>query len=47
MCFKKIILCTGNVPATIGNLTNLKKLRLHDNKLSGAFDGPDIHERHL
>ena len=40
MCFKIFILCTGNVPATIGNLTNLKELWLQGNKLSGALVGP-------
>ena len=42
MCFiiAPNILCTGNVPATIGNLTNLKELWLSLNKLSGAFVGP-------
>ena len=34
--FKIFILCTGNVPATIGNLTNLTKLFLNNNNLSGA-----------
>ena len=36
MCFKIFILCTGNVPATIGNLTNLTILFLHNNKLNGT-----------
>ena len=37
MCFIIFILCTGNVPATIGNLTNLTMLFLLDNNLSGAL----------
>ena len=37
LCFKIFILCTGNVPATIGNLTNLTELYLYSNNLSGAL----------
>ena len=36
MYFKIFILCTGNVPATIGNLTNLTMLSLSYNELEGA-----------
>ena len=35
----------GTIPASIGNLTNLQKLNLRDNQLSGACVEPDIPSR--
>ena len=35
----------GAIPASIGNLTNLKELYLYQNQLSGACVEPDIHKK--
>ena len=37
----------GAIPASIGNLTNLQKLDLRVNKLSGACVEPDIHKKRI
>ena len=36
--------CAGAIPASIGNLTNLQKLILNNNKLSGACVEPGLHK---
>ena len=39
--------CAGAIPASIGNLTNLQRLNLMGNQLSGACVEPDIHKKRI